>query len=75
MDFRSDDSNPTNFCEFSFRILRLSSGFPLGKLTASYFPTLAPEGAQTLPRNFPSDSTSTSIVLLPLLLYMNTSFN
>ncbi len=47
-----------NFWEFSFKIVKLSSGFPLGKLTASYFPTLAPDGAQTLPTNPPSDSTS-----------------
>jgi len=34
-----------------FKILKLSLGFTLGKLTASYFPTLAPEGVQTRPRN------------------------
>ena len=66
--FKSDESNPINFWELFVNILRLSSGPPFGKLTASYFPTLAPEGAQTLPRNLLSDVTSTSIVLLPLLL-------
>ena len=57
-----------NFCEFCVSIFRLSSGPPLGKLVASYFPTLAPYGAQTLPRNLLSDFMSTSIVLLPRLL-------
>jgi hypothetical protein len=69
MDFKSFDSNPKNFPEFSLKIRKLSSGPPLGKLVASCLPTLAPEGAQTLPMNLLSDSMSTSIVLLPLLLY------
>ena len=50
-------------------IVRLCSGLPLGKLTASYFPTLAPDGAQTLPRYLLSVIMSISIVLLPRLLY------
>ena len=66
--FKSDESSPINFWEFCVSIFRLSSGPPFGKLTASYFPTLAPEGAHTLPRNLLSDFMSTSIVLLPRLL-------
>ena len=66
--FKSEESNPINFWEFCVKILRLSSGPPFGKLVASYLPTLAPDGAQTLPRNLLSDFMSTSIVLLPLLL-------
>ena len=61
-------SNKSNL-KFPFKIERLSSGLLLGKLTASNLPTLAPDGAQTLPRNFSSVVISTSIVLLPLLLY------
>ena len=68
MDLRSEDSRPINFEEFSFNTLRLSSGLPSGKLTASYFPTLAPDGAHTRPKNLLSEIMSTSIVLLPLLL-------
>ena len=57
-----------NFFKFELSASRLFSGLLLGKLTASSFPTLAPEGAQTLPRCDLSDTMSTSIVLLPLLL-------
>ena len=45
-------------------------GPPSGKLTASYFPTLAPDGAAVLPRCWLSEVTSTSIVLVPLLLWI-----
>ena len=49
-------------------IAKLCSGLPSGKLTASYFPTLAPDGAQTLPRNLLSVIISISIVFVPRLL-------
>ena len=68
IDFKSFDSSSRNFVEFSFKIRRLSSGPPSGKLAASYFPTLAPDGAAVLPRYWLSEITSTSIVLVPLLL-------
>ena len=67
--FKSLESIPINLSEFLFKIERLSSGPLFGKLTASNLPTLAPDGAQTLPRNFSSVVISTSIVLLPRLLY------
>ena len=63
-----------NFFKFELRTTKPFSGLLSGKLTASCFPTLAPEGAQTLPRYDLSETISISIVLLPLLLYSSLPF-
>src|SRR5581483_4543231 len=59
---------PMNLDAWELSSERARSGLLSGKLCASSFPTLAPEGAHALPVNLPSDTTSISIVLLPLLL-------
>src|ERR671937_850110 len=64
----SSTCRPTNFSELSLRAASAFSALFSGKLWASNLPTDAPEGAHALPMNLLSVTTSTSMVLLPLLL-------
>tara|TARA_B100001167_G_scaffold133357_1_gene84031 strand:- start:139 stop:438 length:300 start_codon:yes stop_codon:yes gene_type:complete len=76
IDLRSLDSRPMNLLTLVVKTCSPCSGglfdedVLFGKLVASCFPTLAPDGALTLLRNLLSEVKITSIVLFPLLLKM-----
>jgi hypothetical protein len=68
IDFVSEASTPINLSAIELNVRRVNSGLLSIKLGTSWLPTLAPEGAQALPRNLLSVITSISIDFEPLLL-------
>ena len=64
----SPPSNPKNFLWCKFNACKDNSGLLSTKLTTSWLPTLAPDGAHALPRCLLSVVTSISMDRLPLLL-------